>query len=44
MKLILIYGSTDGQTKKIAEYFKSEAKETGADISVYDAASDPPGP
>lgn len=44
MKLIIIYGGTDGQTRKIAGHIKSEAEKTGADVFMYDASSDPPGP
>lgn len=44
MKLLLLYGSTDGQTEKIARHIKSEAEKGDVEIRIYDAANSPPSP
>jgi menaquinone-dependent protoporphyrinogen oxidase len=44
MKVLIIYGSTEGQTRKIALYLKDEAEKEGHKVSVADATVDPPGP
>ncbi|MCW3125451.1 MAG: hemG [Bacteroidetes bacterium] len=44
MKLLLLYGSTDGQTDKIARHIKSEAEKSGVEVSIYNAADNPPAP
>ena len=38
MKLLIVYGTTEGQTRKIAEYLKSEAEKTGAEVTLCDAS------
>jgi menaquinone-dependent protoporphyrinogen oxidase len=38
MKLLIVYGTTEGQTRKIAEYLKSEAEKAGAEVTLCDAS------
>jgi menaquinone-dependent protoporphyrinogen oxidase len=39
MKLLIVYGTTEGQTRKIAEYLKVEAEKQGAKVTLCDATS-----
>ena len=41
MKVLIIYGSTEGQTKKIANYLKEEAVNFGHKVSLADATDKP---
>jgi len=41
MKLLIIYASTDGQTKKIATYLKAEAEKQNIQVSLCNAAEQP---
>ena len=41
MKLLIVYGTTEGQTRKIAEFLALEAEKAGADVSLCDASMDP---
>ena len=44
MKLLLIYGSTDGQTEKIAGYIWQQIEKPGVEVAVYGANATPPKP
>jgi menaquinone-dependent protoporphyrinogen oxidase len=44
MKILIIYGSTEGQTKKIANFLKKEVESMGHEVSVADANEKPPKP
>jgi|SRR5450631_163707 len=44
MKVLIVYGTTEGQTRKIANFLKKEAEESGHTVSVADANDDPPRP
>jgi len=37
MKLLIAYGTTEGQTRKICEYLRDQAKQKGHDVSLFDA-------
>lgn len=37
MKLLIIYGTTEGQTRKICEYMKDKAADDGHEVSIADA-------
>ncbi len=37
MKLLIVYGTTEGQTRKIAEFLKIEAEKTGTQVTLCDA-------
>jgi menaquinone-dependent protoporphyrinogen oxidase len=37
MKLLIVYGTTEGQTRKIAEFLKMEAEKSGAQVTLCDA-------
>ncbi len=38
MKLLIVYGTTEGQTRKIAEFLKSEAEKAGNEVTLCDAS------
>ena len=38
MKLLIVYGTTEGQTRKIAEFLALEAEKTGAEVTLCDAS------
>ncbi len=44
MKILIIYGTTEGQTRKIARYMEEHLQETGNNVVISDAADDPPSP
>ena len=44
MKLLLIYGSTDGQTQKIANYIRRQIEKPGVEVAMYDANATPSKP
>jgi menaquinone-dependent protoporphyrinogen oxidase len=44
MDFLLIYGTTDGQTAKIANALANDLRSLGATVEVVDAASSPPSP
>jgi menaquinone-dependent protoporphyrinogen oxidase len=44
MKILIIYGSTEGQTRKIAGYLKEEAGKLGHEVVAADATDNPPPP
>ncbi|MGE4063211.1 MAG: flavodoxin domain-containing protein [Rhodospirillaceae bacterium] len=41
-RLLIVYGTTEGQTQKIAEYLASEARAFGHTCNIYNVASLPP--
>jgi len=44
MKILIIYGSTEGQTKKIAGFLKDQSEKLGHQVSLADANDEPPTP
>jgi len=42
MKVLIIYGSTEGQTRKIASFLKEEAEKRGHQVTLSDATDNPP--
>ncbi|MGO4822644.1 MULTISPECIES: menaquinone-dependent protoporphyrinogen IX dehydrogenase [unclassified Flavobacterium] len=44
MKLLIIYGTTEGQTRKIAHYIESILKNANHEVTIADTTADPPSP
>jgi menaquinone-dependent protoporphyrinogen oxidase len=44
MKVLIMYGSTEGQTRKIASFLKEEAVKLGHVVTLADATDKPPLP
>mgnify|MGYP006290585723 CR=1 FL=1 len=44
MKLLIVYGSTEGQTKKICEFLKVEAEKRGHQVAIEDSTEKPESP
>jgi menaquinone-dependent protoporphyrinogen oxidase len=44
MKLLIVYGTTEGQTRKIAEFLKAEADKAGIQTAICDATVCPISP
>ncbi len=44
MKILIIYGTTEGQTRKIARYMEENLQAKGHAVSISDASDDPPSP
>jgi len=44
MNILIVYGSTEGQTRKIAGYLKTEAEKSGHQVTLVDSTNHPPGP
>jgi len=44
MKLMIVYGSTEGQTRKISEFLRDEAEKAGHTPALFDAMVAPPAP
>jgi menaquinone-dependent protoporphyrinogen oxidase len=44
MNILIIYGTTEGQTRKIARFMGDVIRETGHTATVCDACDDPPPP
>jgi menaquinone-dependent protoporphyrinogen oxidase len=44
MKVLIIYGTTEGQTRKISLYMESVLLESGIQVTLADAADSPPSP
>jgi menaquinone-dependent protoporphyrinogen oxidase len=44
MKLLIVYGTTEGQTRKIAHYMEEVLKKEGHAVTVCDATQNPPAP
>ncbi|HVZ57245.1 MAG TPA: flavodoxin domain-containing protein [Chitinophagaceae bacterium] len=43
MKILIVYGTTEGQTRKIARYMQNALQESGHQVTISDAADEPPG-
>lgn len=37
MNTLIIYATTEGHTRKIAEFLRDEAHKTGRDVTLFDA-------
>ncbi|MEZ7498611.1 menaquinone-dependent protoporphyrinogen IX dehydrogenase [Flavobacterium sp. Arc3] len=44
MKLLIIYGTTEGQTRKIARFMQEVLQENGHQVIIADASDEPPTP
>jgi len=44
MKVLIVYGTTEGQTRKISEFLKEEVQKAGHDVELADATLNPPSP
>lgn len=44
MKLLIVYGTTEGQTRKIARFMEDVLQNVGNSVSIADASDDPPDP
>jgi menaquinone-dependent protoporphyrinogen oxidase len=44
MKLLIIYGTTEGQTRKIARFMKAVLLDAGHKVTIADASDEPPVP
>ncbi len=44
MNVLIVYGTTEGQTRKVAEFLCSEAKKLGHRVDIADATNHPPLP
>lgn len=44
MKILIVYGTTEGQTRKIARFMEDVLQQAGHAVSIADAADDPPSP
>lgn len=42
MKLLIIYGTTEGQTRKIARFMETVLEDCGHNVTIADASDDPP--
>ncbi|MEX6689481.1 menaquinone-dependent protoporphyrinogen IX dehydrogenase [Danxiaibacter flavus] len=42
MKLLIVYGTTEGQTRKIARFIESALEDCGHHVTIADASDDPP--
>jgi menaquinone-dependent protoporphyrinogen oxidase len=44
MKVLIVYGTTEGQTRKISEFLKEEIGKEGYEVELSDATLNPPNP
>lgn len=44
MKVLIVYGTTEGQTRKIATFLKEETEKLGHQITLSDSTNNPPAP
>jgi menaquinone-dependent protoporphyrinogen oxidase len=44
MKLLIIYGTTEGHTRKIARFMENVLQDIGHEVTIADASDDPPSP
>lgn len=44
MKILIVYGTTEGQTRKIARFMENVLQDAGYKVSIADASEDPPAP
>ena len=44
MKILVVYGTTEGQTRKIARFMEDALQEAGHQVVIADATEEPPAP
>jgi menaquinone-dependent protoporphyrinogen oxidase len=44
MKILIVYGTTEGQTRKISQFMEAVLKNSGHEVTVADASEAPPSP
>jgi menaquinone-dependent protoporphyrinogen oxidase len=44
MKILIVYGTTEGQTRKISRFMEAILKDGGHEVTVADASETPPSP
>lgn len=44
MKILIVYGTTEGHTRKIVRYMEDVLQDAGDKVTIADATEDPPGP
>jgi len=44
MKLLIVYGTTEGHTRNIAQFLKDEAEKKGINVTLCDASNEPEPP
>jgi len=44
MKLLIVYGTTEGQTRKIARFMEVVLSDAGHQVTIADASDEPPSP
>ena len=44
MKTLIVYGTTEGQTRKVASFIKQEAEKFGNEVTLTEASQNPPSP
>jgi len=44
MKILIVYGTTEGQTRKIARFMEEVLQDAGHKVAIADAADEPPAP
>ena len=44
MKILIVYGTTEGQTRKVATFLKDEAEKLGHQVTMADTTQNPPAP
>ena len=44
MKILIVYGTTEGQTRKISQFMETVLKDGGHEVTVADASETPPSP
>ncbi len=44
MKILIIYGTTEGQTRKIARFMEDSLQDDGHKVAIADASDEPPAP
>lgn len=44
MKVLIVYGTTEGQTRKIARFMEDVLQDAGHKVAIADASDEPPGP
>src|SRR4030095_6534275 len=44
MKILIVYGTTEGQTRKISQFMEATLKDAGHDVTIADASETPPSP
>jgi len=44
MNVLIVYGTTEGQTRKIARFMKDEAEKLGHKVTLSDSTDTPPSP